>query len=185
MDDFWQQVGKFIFIVSHLPFSQVPTLYATDGHREAEITLKIHSSSLTRLCATHFWPFSTFVWVSSNTLGTTGLDQLTSHCCSDKVFLTLLQKRGDDKLWLLFCKKKRSHNLSSPRFWGKGTPMQRCSRRNMHCCQRSGVPRVSRARGQTQFWRPHPARSWQHRCEEWVGNKGASKVDSGPAIACI
>ena len=30
----------------------------------------------------------------------------------------------------------------------------------------SGLPRVSRARGQTQFWRPHPARPWQHRCED-------------------
>jgi len=42
----------------------VPTRYATDGHREVEITLKLHTSSLTRLCATHFLPFSTFVWVS-------------------------------------------------------------------------------------------------------------------------
>jgi len=40
----------------------------------------------------------------------------------------------------------------------------------------SGVPRISCARGQSQFWRPHPARSWQHRCEEWVGSKGASKA---------
>jgi len=29
------------------------------------------------------------------------------------------------------------------------------------------------------------ARSWQRRCEAWVGNKGASKADSGPAFACI
>jgi len=49
----------------------------------------------------------------------------------------------------------------------------------------SSVPRVSRVRGQTQFWSPQPARSWQHSCEECVGNKGASKADSGPAIACI
>jgi len=41
----------------------------------------------------------------------------------------------------------------------------------------SGVPRVFCARGQTQFWRPHPSRSWQHRCEEWVWNKGALKAD--------
>jgi len=45
----------------------------------------------------------------------------------------------------------------------------------------SGVPRVSRVRGQSQFERPHPACSRQHRCEEWVENKGLSKDDSGPA----
>jgi len=42
----------------------------------------------------------------------------------------------------------------------------------------SGVPRVSRAQAQTQFWGPHPARSWQHICEERVGNNWASKADS-------
>jgi len=30
----------------------------------------------------------------------------------------------------------------------------------------NGVPRVSRARGQRQFGRPHPVCSWQHRSEE-------------------
>jgi len=30
----------------------------------------------------------------------------------------------------------------------------------------SGVPRASRARVQSQFWRPHPDLSWQHRCEK-------------------
>jgi len=34
----------------------------------------------------------------------------------------------------------------------------------------SGVPRVSRARGQSQFERHHPVCSWQHRCEERVGS---------------
>jgi len=33
----------------------------------------------------------------------------------------------------------------------------------------SGVPRASRARGQSQFWRPHPDLPWQLRCEKWVG----------------
>jgi len=37
-------------------------------------------------------------------------------------------------------------------------------------CTSSGVPRVSRARGQRQFWRPHPAPSWQRRCKVWVGS---------------
>jgi len=41
----------------------------------------------------------------------------------------------------------------------------------------SGVPRVSRARGQSQFDRPHPVCSWQHRCEGWVGSKEASKAE--------
>jgi len=30
----------------------------------------------------------------------------------------------------------------------------------------SGVPRVSRVRGQSLFVRPHLARSWHHRCKE-------------------
>jgi len=29
------------------------------------------------------------------------------------------------------------------------------------------LPRVSRARGQSQFGRPHPTRSWRHRCEQY------------------
>jgi len=49
----------------------------------------------------------------------------------------------------------------------------------------SGVPRVSRAMGQSQFGHPHPGRWWQHRCQEWVGSKGTSKVDSGPASSCL
>jgi len=36
--------------------------------------------------------------------------------------------------------------------------------------KRSGVPRASRARVQSQFWRPHPDLSWQLRCEKWVGS---------------
>ena len=31
---------------------------------------------------------------------------------------------------------------------------------------------------------PNPVRSWQHRCQEWVGSNGASKVDSVPASGC-
>jgi len=52
----------------------------TDLHyrqRQAVVTLKIHNFGLDRLCAIHFWPFSTLVWVSTHCLGTTGLDQLT------------------------------------------------------------------------------------------------------------
>jgi len=45
----------------------------------------------------------------------------------------------------------------------------------------SGAPRVSRGRGQSQFGRPHPACSWQYRCEEWVGSKGETKADLGPS----
>jgi len=33
MDDFWQQVAKFIFNVSHLPFPQVPMLQ-TDTEKQ-------------------------------------------------------------------------------------------------------------------------------------------------------
>ena len=44
----------------------------------------------------------------------------------------------------------------------------------------SGVPRVSRARRQTQFWPPHPLCSWQHRCEEWVWNKRGVERWLGP-----
>jgi len=32
----------------------------------------------------------------------------------------------------------------------------------------SGEPRASRARGQSQFWRPHLDLSWQLRCEKWA-----------------
>jgi len=55
----------------------------------------------------------------------------------------------------------------------------------LHIYRTSGVPTVSRARGQCQFGRPHPVCSWQHRCQEWVGSKGTSKVDSGPASSCF
>jgi len=43
--------------------------FAADGHREAEVTLKIHSSSLDRLCATNFFDpspllrFRPILWV--------------------------------------------------------------------------------------------------------------------------
>jgi len=49
----------------------------------------------------------------------------------------------------------------------------------------SGAPKVSRAREQSQFGRPHPARLWQHRCEEWLGGKGASKADSALPYKCF
>ena len=49
----------------------------------------------------------------------------------------------------------------------------------------SGVPRVSCARGQRLFGRPHLARSWRHRCEEWVRSKGTSKADSSPSYGCF
>ena len=48
-----------------------------------------------------------------------------------------------------------------------------------------GVPRVSSALGQSQFQRPHPAHSWQHRCEGWVESKRASKADSDLAYSCF
>jgi len=49
VDNFWQQVAKFIFIVSNVFFSSI---YATD--RQAVVTLKIYNSGLDRLGATHF-----------------------------------------------------------------------------------------------------------------------------------
>jgi len=56
---------------------------------------------------------------------------------------------------------------------------------------------ISLDTGDSQFERPVPsspytqqplypaARSWQHRCEEWVGSKGASKADLGFAHSCL
>jgi len=52
-------------------------------------------------------------------------------------------------------------------------------------CASSGVPWVSRAWGQSQFGCPHPVCSWQHRCDEWVGSKRASKAESGPTYSCF
>jgi len=49
----------------------------------------------------------------------------------------------------------------------------------------SNAHRVFRARGQSQFGRPHPGHSRQLRCEGWVGSKGASKADLGPAYSCF
>jgi len=56
----------------------------------------------------------------------------------------------------------------------------------------SGVPRVSRARGQTQFWRPHPhpARPWQHTVDakNELGIKGPRKLTQAmqsPAYNCF
>jgi len=54
----------------------------------------------------------------------------------------------------------------------------------VHCSgiMHTGVPRVSHTGGQSQFGRPHPVRSWQHRCQKWFGNKGASKVIPAPHL---
>ena len=43
--------------------------------------------------------------------------------------------------------------------------LKRCTHKNQINVT-SDLPRVFRARGQSQFGRPHPARSWQHRCKE-------------------
>jgi len=44
---FWQQVSKFVFTL----FSSI---YASDRHRQAVVTVKIYNSGLDCLCATHF-----------------------------------------------------------------------------------------------------------------------------------
>jgi len=50
----------------------------------------------------------------------------------------------------------------------------------------SGVPRVSRARGQSQFGRPPPGTArWQDTCKDWVGSKRTPKTDSGPAAHAL
>jgi len=53
-----------------------------------------------------FWPFTSLAWISTPTLGTTWLDQLTNRHvnCGDTYFLTLVQSRGDNRLWLCFRK---------------------------------------------------------------------------------
>ena len=40
----------------------------------------------------------------------------------------------------------------------------------------SGVPKISRAQGQTQFWRPHQACSWQLDVKNELGIKGRRKL---------
>ena len=66
----------------------------------------IANTGLDRLSVTLFWPFATLVWVSTHTLGTTGLDKLNNRCvnCGENYFLTLEQSHGDNRLWLRFRK---------------------------------------------------------------------------------
>jgi len=52
---------------------------STDGHRETEVTLDMHSSGLDRLCVTHFLTLLHILWVLTQTLITTGLDQPTNR----------------------------------------------------------------------------------------------------------
>jgi len=44
-----------------------------------------------------------------------------------------------------------------------------------------GVPGFPAPGDKVSLGAPTPARSWQHRCEEWVGSERTSKADSGPA----
>jgi len=82
MDDFWQQVAKFIFFmlaVYGMPFSQLP-LAQTDTEKQTKRWK--HTNPVWLVCAWPiFWPLSTFVCVSTHTLGTTGLDQLNYNRC--------------------------------------------------------------------------------------------------------
>jgi len=69
------EVALFLFSVSNPLFCQGPTL---QKDRQSVVTLKIDNSGLERFGVIHFWPFATFIWASTHTLGTTGLDQLTN-----------------------------------------------------------------------------------------------------------
>jgi len=52
----------------------------TDGPREAMVMLNINNSGVECLGAIHFSTFGHPCWLSTHTLGTTGLDQLTNRC---------------------------------------------------------------------------------------------------------
>ena len=99
-------VIKFVFNISDLHFSHVPTLQKDTSNRLAVVTLKIHNSGLDRVGMTFFWPFATLVWVSTHTLGTTGLDKLNNGCvnCGENYLLTSEQSHGDNRLCLRFRK---------------------------------------------------------------------------------
>jgi len=71
--------SKLLSLFSMSAFHSFLNKYPSYRQRQAVVTLKIYNSGLDRLCAIHFWPFSTLVGVSANVLGTTGLDQLTHH----------------------------------------------------------------------------------------------------------
>jgi len=45
-------LSSFFMLVIYCTFFS--SAYGTDGHREGDITLKTHSSSLAHLCVTHF-----------------------------------------------------------------------------------------------------------------------------------
>jgi len=77
---FGSKLLSSFFIVSHLRYLFLKCLWHRRIQRSRYVTFKTHSSSLARLCVTH-WPWSTFVWVSTNTLETTGLDQLHYNRC--------------------------------------------------------------------------------------------------------
>jgi len=66
----------------------------------------VHSPGLDRLCAIHFLPFSTLLWVSTHTLENTALDQLINRCVKlrRQVFLNCSASRGNNRLWLRFRK---------------------------------------------------------------------------------
>jgi len=54
VDDFFgtKLLSSFFMLAVYGTF--LSTAYGKDAHREADITLKPHSSSLARLCVTHF-----------------------------------------------------------------------------------------------------------------------------------
>jgi len=53
--------SKLLSLFSVSAFHSFLNKYLRYRQRQAVVTLKIHNYGLDRLCATHFWPFSTLV----------------------------------------------------------------------------------------------------------------------------
>ena len=105
VDDFWQQVAKFVFNVSNLPFSQVTTLQTETISDKVENLQPRFGSPLR---GPYFDLCSTLLWVLIHTLATTGLDLLTNQCGMLRrqvgLFLNFLRSHGNIRLWLRFRK---------------------------------------------------------------------------------
>jgi len=98
--------SKLLSLFSMSAFHSFLNKYLRYRQRQAMVTLKIHNSGLDRLCVTHFWPFSTLVCL--------GVDQYFGNHWAKSIthryvklrqqVLTVLQSRGENRLWLRFPK---------------------------------------------------------------------------------
>ena len=69
MDDTWKQAAKFLFNFRNL----LASAYAADRQWQTVVTLKINNPDFITSARPIFRRFATVVWLSTHTLGTTGL----------------------------------------------------------------------------------------------------------------